>query len=69
MEAVVEPITCSSLSSTTGRSETTGITLLRRPRRALPDIVLYLQKNQLFNNLNHLIYIYFEFKNAWLPVV
>ena len=69
MEAVVEPTTCSSLSGTAGCSETSRMTLLGRPRRPLPDIVLYLQKNQLFNTLNHLICMYFEFKNAWLPVV
>ena len=69
MEVIVEPTTCSSLSGTVGRSETSAMTLLGRPRCPLPDIVLYLQKNQLFNTLNHLICMYFEFKNAWLLIV
>ena len=69
MEVVVEPTTCSSLSSTSGHSETYGMTLLGRPRRPLSNIVLYLQKNQFFNTLNHLICMYFEFENAWLSVV
>ena len=65
----MELTTCSSLSGTVGRSETAGMTLLGRPLRPLPDIVLYLQKYQLFNTLNHLICMYFEFENAWLPIV
>ena len=69
MEVVVEPTTCSSLSGTAGRSETSDMTLLGRPRRPLPDIVLCLQKNQLFNTLNHLICMYFEFKNARFSIV
>ena len=69
LEAVVEPTTCSSLSGIAGRSETAGMTLLGRPLRPLPDIVLYLPKNQPFNTLNHLICMYFEFENAWLPIV
>ena len=61
MEAVVEPTTCSSLSGTAERSEASGMTLLGRPLRHLPDIVC-ICKNQLFNTLNHLICMNFEFK-------
>ena len=51
MEAVVEPTTCSSLSGTAGSSKASGMTLLGRPRRPLPDIVLYLQKKKKINYL------------------
>ena len=65
----MEPTTYSSLSGTVGRSETAGIILLGRPLRPLPDIVMYLKKYQLFSTLKYLICMYFEFENAWLPVV
>ena len=67
--AVVEPTKCSSLLVIAGRKETAGMTLLGRPLRPLPDIVLYLQKNQLFNTLNYLIYMYSKFEHAWLPIL
>ena len=65
MKAVVEPTTCSTPSGTSGRSKASGMALLGRPRRPFPDIVLHSQ-NQLFNTFKHLIYMYFEFENAWL---
>ena len=65
----MEPTTCSSLTGTAGRSETAGIILLGVALRPLPEIVLYLPKYQLFNTLNHLICMYFEFENAWLPIL
>ena len=64
----MEPTMCSSLSGTARRLGTARMTLLGRPLRPLPDIVLYL-KNQQFNTLNHLICMYFEFENAWLSIV
>ena len=45
MEAVIEPTVCSTPSGIVARLKASGIALLRRSQRPLPDIMLYSQKS------------------------
>ena len=62
MEMVEEPTACQTLLGTIVCSNNFRMALLGRPRRPLPDIMLYSQ-NQLFSTLKNLKCMYCELEN------